>query len=119
MSWVTLDDAVRAIEYALRAPELAGPVNVAAPGAVRSAEFTATLARVMHRPHLLPLPEGVVRAVFGEMGDETLLASQRAPPAKLTAAGFRFLSPTIEDGVIAALHPVATPEPPRGRPLPR
>ena len=117
MSWVTLDDAVRALEYAIKAPTLAGAVNVVAPGAVRSADFTAALARALHRPHLLPLPEAVVRAVFGQMGEEMLLASQRAQPAKLTAAGFRFHHATVDEGVLAALHPAPVPELPHGRPL--
>lgn len=117
MSWVTLDDAVRALEFALKAPSLAGPVNVVAPGVARSADFTAALARALHRPHLLPLPEVAVRAVFGQMGEETLLASQRAQPAKLTAAGFRFHHATVDEGVLAALHPGPVPELPRGQPL--
>jgi uncharacterized protein len=116
-SWVTIDDAVRAIEFALKRDDISGPINVVAPGPVRSAEFTGALARALRRPHLLPLPEPVVRGVFGEMGEETLLASQRAVPDRLTAAGFRFAQPDIDAGITAALHPAPVPPLPRGRPL--
>lgn len=111
--WVSLDDAVRAIEFAIARPEVSGPVNVVAPEPARMNDFTGALARALGRPHLLPLPEPVVRAVFGEMGEETLLASTRAVPAKLTAAGFRFLHPGIDAGVAAALHPAPLPDLPR------
>ncbi len=98
MSWITLADAVRAIEFAITREALAGPVNACAPAPARNAEFATALGAALHRPAIVPLPTFAVRAVFGEMGDETLLASQRAVPAKLLAAGFHFLHPDIEAG---------------------
>lgn len=103
MSWVTIDDAVRAIQHAISTKELSGPVNVCAPSPVTNAEFMRALGGAMGRPALLPMPEAAVRAVFGEMGEETLLVSQRAVPSKLTAAGFRFLHTDIADGMRVAL----------------
>lgn len=117
MSWVTLDDAVRAIEFAMKRPDVSGPINVCAPNPVRSSQFTSALAKAMGRPHLVPMPELAIKTVLGEMGEETLLASQRAVPDKLTAAGFRFLHPDIDSGMTAALHPAPQPPLPKGRPL--
>jgi uncharacterized protein (TIGR01777 family) len=108
VSWVALEDAVRAIEYSLRRPEVSGPVNVVAPAPVTMAQFTSALGRALHRPTLLPMPEPAVRALFGQMGEETLLASQRCLPEALTAAGFRFLHADIDAGLEAALHPPVT-----------
>lgn len=104
MSWITLEDAVRAIEFAIGRPDLTGPVNVCSPNPLRNAEFMSALGAAMRRPAILPMPEPVVRAVFGEMGEETLLVSQRAVPEKLTAAGFRFMHPDIHGALAAALH---------------
>jgi uncharacterized protein (TIGR01777 family) len=89
-SWVTLDDTVRAIEYLLRDKIVSGPVNVVAPNPVTNAEFTRTLAKVIHRPAFFPLPAGVARLAFGAMADELLLASQRVKPMVLEKSGFRF-----------------------------
>ena len=103
MSWITLEDAVRAIRHAMSCEALRGPVNACAPQPARNAEFAAALGAAMGRPALLPLPEPVVRAVFGEMGEETLLASQRGVPDKLLASGFFFKHSTIKEGCKAAL----------------
>lgn len=104
VSWVALRDAVRAIEFAIAHEALAGPVNVCSPQPARNADLMAALARALHRPALCPLPEAAVRLVFGEMGEETLLASTRALPAKLSAAGFGFALPDIEAGMEEAVR---------------
>jgi uncharacterized protein (TIGR01777 family) len=101
-SWVSLEDAVAAYLFALEQP-LAGPVNVVAPGAVRNQDFVKALGRALHRPTIFPLPAAAVKAAFGEMGEEMLLAGQRVAPAKLEAAGFTFAQPDIESGLASAL----------------
>jgi NAD dependent epimerase/dehydratase family enzyme len=62
---------------------------------VTNSTFTATLARALGRPAFLPVPAVVLRAVFGEMADETLLASTRAVPRGLEATGYAFRHPTL------------------------
>ena len=42
------------------------------------------------------MPALIARLVFGEMGEEFMLASRRAQPAKLIAAGYRFRYPELE-----------------------
>jgi hypothetical protein len=103
MSWVGLPDAVAAIPFALDAAALAGPVNVTSPEPVTNAEFTRALAKAVHRPAILPAPAFALRLALGEMADEALLASARAVPAKLIAAGFRFANPSIDAALAAAL----------------
>lgn len=92
-SWITLADLVRVIEFALVDERVSGPVNAVAPQAATNAEFTKTLAAVLHRPALFPLPAYVARLAFGAMADELMLSSQRVEPTKLNALGFKF-----EDG---------------------
>ncbi len=96
-SWVTLDDVVAAFLFALATPALEGPVNLAAPDAVRQAEFARVLGRVLGRPAVLPAPAWALRLLLGRgMADSLLLASTRLVPARLTAAGFRFRFGTLE-----------------------
>jgi uncharacterized protein (TIGR01777 family) len=90
MSWVTRDDAVRAALFALEAEDLAGPLNVVAPEPVTNADFTAALGRALGRPAPFPVPTFLLEALPGGMAKETLLASQRASPARLTGRGFVF-----------------------------
>ncbi len=96
MSWVTIEDMVRVVCFALERESLAGAINVVAPSPIRSVDFTSTLARVLSRPSVLPLPAFAVRAAFGEMGEQVLLGGQRVLPARLEREGFRFEHPELE-----------------------
>jgi uncharacterized protein len=95
-SWVTRDDAVRAIDHALHNETVRGPVNVVAPNAIRNSEFTKALARTLHRPAMFPVPAPVLRLLVGQMADEALLASTRVVPQRLQQTGFGFADPDLE-----------------------
>ncbi len=90
MSWIDVQDMVGAILHILKTDLLQGPVNMVAPRPVTNAEFTEVLASVLRRPAILPLPAFVVKTVFGEMGEATLLSSQRVEPARLVGTGYPF-----------------------------
>lgn len=89
MSWVHVQDMVGGIQHILK-NDLRGPVNMVAPNSVTNQEFTRTLAGVLSRPAILPMPAFAVKTVFGEMGEELLLSSQKVEPGKLTSSGYRF-----------------------------
>ena len=94
ISWISLIDHVRAIEFLLTS-DLTGPVNLVSPNPVSNAEFTATFGAHLNRPTPLPLPLPAVQLLFGrDFVKEALLMGQRVRPARLLAAGFRFEQPT-------------------------
>ena len=74
-------------------------VNVTAPEPVTNLAFTKTLGRVLHRPAALAAPRLAVARGLGGMGEEMLLASQRAVPARLVQGGFSFDLPVLEDAL--------------------
>jgi uncharacterized protein (TIGR01777 family) len=96
MSWIAIDDAVRAIEHALTDNSLRGAVNTVAPWPVTNYEFTKAMGRALSRPTIFPVPAFAARLAFGEMADATLLASQRVEPARLKETGFVFKYPELE-----------------------
>jgi uncharacterized protein len=96
LSWIALDDITGAYLHALTREDLAGPVNAVAPNPVTNAEFTATLARVLHRPAVVHVPAFAPRLVLGEFADEMLFTSMRIHPARLQATGYRFQLPELE-----------------------
>jgi NAD dependent epimerase/dehydratase family enzyme len=63
---------------------------------VTNAELATTLAKVLGRPAILPVPAMALRLVFGEMGEAALLASQRMSPRRLLESGYQFRYPTLE-----------------------
>ena len=103
VGWISLEDAVAALIYAVENDALRGPVNLTAPQQVTNAELTRTLGRVLRRPTLLPLPAFVAKLVLGELAEEGLLASQRVRPKRLLEAGFEFGYPELEGALRRAL----------------
>jgi uncharacterized protein (TIGR01777 family) len=101
MSWISLEDTVAAVLFAVKNDSLGGPVNVTAPTPVTNAEFTQALGRAVHRPAILPAPAFVLRIVLGQMADEALLTSTRAVPKRLLEAGFTFKHPVVEEALAA------------------
>jgi uncharacterized protein (TIGR01777 family) len=90
MSWISIDDEVRAIRFLIDNPSVSGAANLVSPEPVPNREFTKMLGHVLHRPTILPLPAFAVRLLFGEMGEELLLGSARVLPQRLADAGFQF-----------------------------
>jgi hypothetical protein len=66
------------------------------PKPVTNAEFTRTLASVLSRPAIFPVPAFAVRTLFGEMGETVLLGSQRVEAARLTGSGYPFRFPDLQ-----------------------
>src|SRR6266852_665727 len=99
MSWVTLEDVVRILRFAIENASLRGAgnvapvrgaINIVSPQPLQNTEFTKALAKALHRPALFPAPAFALRLALGEMADALLLSSQRVVPKRLEQAGFRF-----------------------------
>ena len=103
MSWVSLDDEVGIIDHALENEAVEGPINAVSPNPVTNEHFTRALGAAIHRPTILPLPEFAVNLIFGEMGDELLLASTRAIPKRSQQTGYRFRFPDLSEALGHAL----------------
>ena len=97
MSWIHLDDLVAIYLYVLENP-LDGSFNAVAPNPVDNATFSRALARVLHRPCLLPVPAAALKIAMGEMAT-IVLDGQRIAPKRLLEAGFRFRFPTVGEAL--------------------
>jgi uncharacterized protein (TIGR01777 family) len=96
-SWITLHDQIRAIAFLLE-NKVSGPVNMTSPNPVTNSEFTAGLARAMHRPALFPVPAFALKIVLGGFSSE-VLGSKKVMPQALTEAGFTFDYPHISSAL--------------------
>lgn len=95
ISWISLQDAVRVVEYCLTRRDISGAYNAVAPNPVRNSEFTAMLAQVLKRPAIFPAPAFALKILYGEMAEGLLLSSQRVLPDRLERAGFDFEHPQL------------------------
>jgi uncharacterized protein len=98
MSWISLEDMVRALRFLLETSTVAGATNVASPEPVRNAEFTEVLGHVLRRPTVVHVPAFAFK-LLGTMADNTILASQRLSVGKIAGAGFEFRHPRLEEAL--------------------
>jgi uncharacterized protein (TIGR01777 family) len=105
MPWISLEDEVRALLFAIGHADVSGPVNLTGPAPVTNAEFTSAFGRAVNRPSALSVPGFALRTVLGEFADEGLLSGQRAIPAVLERAGFEFHQNTIGEALAYATAP--------------
>ena len=101
-SWVTLNDAVRAIVHTLT-PDISGPVNIVAPNPVTNQELTSAIGQCLHRPSLFPTPGFVLRTLLGEQAT-LVLDGQKVIPKVLNESGFRFEHPDIDSALRSILN---------------
>lgn len=102
-SWITIDDEVAAITHLLTA-NVAGPVNLTAPGPVSNSDFTEALGAVLGRPTFLTVPAFGPKLLLGaEMASALLFEGQRIMPEVLQASGFDFRHPDLRTGLVAVL----------------
>lgn len=101
MPWIHRHDLLRLMLFLLQQERASGVFNVVAPEPVTNLQFTALLAQSLHRPALLPMPESVLRLLFGEMADALLLSGQRVVPAAAESLGFEFEYPHLQQAFAA------------------
>ena len=95
MSWIHLEDMLDGLIHIIDNIECKGVYNFTAPNPVTNAEFSKTLASVLHRPSLLPMPSFALRVIMGEAAD-LLLYGQRVIPKRLQESGYQFHYPELE-----------------------
>jgi uncharacterized protein (TIGR01777 family) len=103
-SWISITDEVNAIIHLLTS-SVSGPVNLTAPQPVTNTDFTRTLASVVSRPAIVPIPSfGPKLLLGGELANALLFTGQRVVPSVLSNDGFQFTHPTLESALRALLN---------------
>lgn len=96
MPWVHMDDIVGLIIFLIERDDLEGPFNAVSPEPVRNSVFTKTLAAVLNRPAIFPVPSFFLKLILGEMS-RLLLTGQRAIPKRAIEEGYSFAFTELED----------------------
>jgi len=102
LSWIHIEDLVRAITHLMDHPELSGPFNLTAPKPVQNRELSRSLGRALGRPSWIPVPGFMVKLLMGEFGS-VILKGQRVLPGKLLENGFSFCFPDLEGALLDLL----------------
>ncbi len=96
-SWIHIQDAVNALIFLIQNDNLSGVFNITSPRPVTNEEFTKCLSRTLQKPAFFHINSGIIKLLFGQMGEEILLYSQRVLPRNLVKNGFKFKYETIEE----------------------
>jgi uncharacterized protein len=100
--WIHLDDAAGALLHVLDSAAADGAVNITAPEPATNKELSTTLARVLRRPAIAPVPGFAVKLLYGEMAS-IVTTGVRAVPGRLLELGYEFKHPELEGALRAAL----------------
>lgn len=103
VSWIGMEDLLGIVLHSLENNDLEGPVNATGPNPVTQAEYATTLAHVLRRPTLLPVPRFAPRLVLGQLAEELLFISLRVAPERAMASGYTFRQPGLEEALRAVL----------------
>jgi uncharacterized protein (TIGR01777 family) len=95
-SWIAIDDEVGLIAHALNNDAVKGAMNATAPNPVRNQDFTRTLARVLRRPAVVPIPRAALQLRLGRDFADDMLGSQRVECAQALATGYQFHHADLE-----------------------
>ena len=99
MSWIHRDDLVQMILWLLRDSSVSGPVNAAAPKAIRNRDFSRTLASQLNRPCFMRMPAPILKLIWGQAGEELLLGSSNVCPAKALNRRFKYQYPELPEAL--------------------
>lgn len=99
VSWIALEDLVRAIDHLIETSAIDGPVNTVAPQPLSSEAFNRAIGNAVNSNVRIRLPAWPFRLLLGQLADETILGSVRAIPGKLVSDGFRFDRDSLEEAL--------------------
>ena len=98
MSWIHVEDLVKAISEFATNDKYSGTYNMVAPNPVTNKEFSTALGKALGRPSFMPAPSFMLKLVFGEMST-IILDSQKVDCANLKRDGFEFDHPEVGEAL--------------------
>jgi len=90
LSWIHIDDEIKAITFLLENIDARGVYNLTSPEPVTMKVFAKELGRVLKRSSWFHIPPIIIKSMMGQMGREMLLTSQKVIPGRLIEADFQF-----------------------------
>lgn len=100
VSWIHIDDHVRAVLKAVDDESIAGPMNAVAPQPISNRDFATTLAQVLEKPALLPVPKVAVALKLGQGRASLAFADQQITPKVLLERHFSWKFPSCKEALL-------------------
>ena len=93
--WIHVADVAGIVAHAILNNKVSGVLNAVAPGSATNAEFTQFFSEAMNRPAVLPMPEVVMKQVYGPERGKIILEGQKVAPKRTLESGYKFTFPDL------------------------
>lgn len=102
VSWIHVEDFLRAVEWIVKREDLSGAINLAAPNPVPNSEMMKLFRETCAAPFGLPATEWMLEigAFFLRTETELILKSRRVVPGRLLGSGFQFQFPEMRAALV-------------------
>jgi len=105
ISWISIDDLVKAVAFIIENNSITGPVNIVSPIQTTNRILTQSLGTALNRPTFFRIPSTLAKVIFGQMAEEMLLTSTRAIPKILLEAGYKYKDQTLDEVLHLCIQP--------------
>ena len=102
VSWIFIDDLLNIYKQIALNENISGSINATSPNPIQNKDFTANIAKILHKPKIIPIPSFILKLILGELSD-VILMSQKVIPQKLIDSQFIYSCPTIEEALIKSI----------------
>ena len=97
ISWVSLEDTLRAISYLTEDKSISGPVNISSGDVIPKDEFLKLIRKRYKQNRPIPLPRPFLRLWAGIRALQLQESSTKAIPLKLMQSGFLFENISLQE----------------------
>jgi uncharacterized protein (TIGR01777 family) len=104
MSWISIEDLVGLMIWALDTHQVWGIINATAPNPVTNREFSKALGKALHRPAFMPVPKFAVSALRGGELADAVAGGARVLPRRALDGGYEFRHPELDEALASALR---------------
>ena len=104
ISWISIEDLLNMMLFVIQDNSVSGPVNAVSPNPVTNYEFTKMLGKIINRPTIFSVPEGLAKLAFGQWIESVLLADYNISPNVLMDKKFKFQFDNMHDALTHALN---------------
>ena len=98
VSWIHIQDLLRAVSFIIKNPSINGSINFTTPKPLSNIKQTEILGRVLGRPTFFSIPSFMLKLIFSE-GSTVMLDSKEVYPTKLLENGFVFDYESFEEAL--------------------
>ncbi len=98
-NWISIEDVIGSILYSVDNTTIRGPVNIVSPNPMNASDFFEIISKIQENQIFLRIGSGFMKRAIGDFADTINDSNGVVKPQKLLAAGYPFMTPSLEDAI--------------------